>query len=120
MALPGMFFSRGKSRCWLTQEEANDSFTCLQQNAFHMLWETYQAFDGLSQPEVGPSKEKRDTVDQEHTLQKYSIPSARRYGRSFQIWTRTLGVTSPSRATTSCPHWRVRHPGDDWEELSCC
>ena len=54
-------YQNGTESEWLQEEEVRDSFTPLQLDVFHALWETYKGQDGRPRPESESSKGKRDT-----------------------------------------------------------
>ena len=56
------------------------SFTSLQLDVFHALWEAYHGPSVRSKPEEGPDKEERDAVRREEALRKYPVGTHVRRG----------------------------------------
>ena len=107
---------QGSETEWLQEEEVRDSFTPLQLDVFHTLWEAYKGQDCRPRPESAPSKGERDTELRARAIRNF--PGGTQVGRPCE------GTDSVSRIAVrrvcdfQAPYWRVRYPDGDWEELS--
>ena len=63
----GRFVESTESQ-WLSEEEARDSFTLLQLDVFHTLWETYHRAECQARPASTLTRKERDGIDREHAL----------------------------------------------------
>ena len=74
-------YQRGaESEC--LEEEVRDSFTPLQLDVFHALWETYKDPGCRPRPKPAPLKGKRDTESRARALQDF--PVGTQVGRPFE------------------------------------
>ena len=61
---------------WITEKEALDSFTPLQLDCFHALWELYYGVSGDAsrpRPVVPPYRVERDVAGRERALREIPI-----------------------------------------------
>ena len=109
-------YQSGVEAEWLPEGEVRDSFTPLQLDVFHALWEAYKRKDCHPRPSEPLAKEERDQGVRMRALQDF--PTGTQIRRSF------AGSDEVSRASVGRiydfrePYWRVRYPDGDWEELS--
>ena len=109
-------YQSGTESEWLPEEEVRDSFTPLQLDVFHALWEAYKGSDCRPRPPEPPPKGERDQALRTRALQDF--PAGTLVRRSF------VGSDGVSQMAVGRvydfqpPYWRVRYPDGDWEELS--
>lgn len=109
-------YQDGRESEWINEEEAYNSFTSLQLDVFHALWEEYHDDTCRPRPPEYPSKEDRDAASREQAVKDFPVGTKVR--QSFtdgggQVSEQT-GVVYDFRE----PYWKVRYPDGDWEELS--
>ena len=109
-------YQSGAESEWLEEEEIRDSFTPLQLDVFHALWETYKDPGCRPRPEPAPPKGKRDTEARTRALQDF--PVGTQVGRPFEGTDGVSRVAVGQVYDFQVPYWRVRYPDGDWEELS--
>ena len=101
---------------WLKEEEIRDSFTPLQLDVFHALWETYKGQGCRPRPESALSKGERDTELCARALQDF--PAGTQVRRPFEGADGVRRKAVGRVYTSQVPYWRVQYPDGDWEELS--
>ena len=109
-------FQDGSESEWIDAREVKDSFTPLQLDVFHALWEAYHGPDRRPRPAVGPSKEERDALRREESLRKY--PVGTRVRRAFADAAGNVVESDGVIFDFQDLYWRIRHPDGDWEELN--
>ena len=57
----------------MTEDEAKDSFTPLQLDVFHAMWETYQTVDCRPRPDGIPSKGEQDASSRQEALKLHPV-----------------------------------------------
>eukprot|EP00903_Cladosiphon_okamuranus_P005335 g5333.t1 len=105
----------GAQSDWITEDEARDSFSPLQLDVFHALWELYCPNEA-PRPLGEPSRGEREVVSRELALEMF--PPGTKVGRVFMD---AEGRSKTFKATLYdyCdPYWRVEYPDGDWEELT--
>ena len=101
---------------WVSEAESLDSFTTLQLDTFHALWNLYNPSNERSRPPT-PDKgaKKRPALTRSEAL------------RRFPIGTRVIRPLGGGKEGTGrpgqvydfySPYWRVRFADNDWEELT--
>ena len=97
---------------WLSEEAALDSFTPLQLDVFHALWDLYHTADTPLCPEARARNQSPSNKDPLRRFpigtpvaKKFMYPSGSRIVRG-----QVFGYRSP--------WWRVRYVDADWEEMS--
>ena len=100
-------FQDGTLSTWLPESQVLQSFPPLQLDVFHALWNLYRAVP--SQKTV-PTNSRRG-LSRTEALKLYPIGT--RFHKMFGT-ERVTGQVFDYHA----PYWRVRHPNQDWEELS--
>jgi len=58
---------------WLSEEEAQESFTPLQLDVFHALWERYHGADHRARPPGMPTREEKAAASREVALKAFPI-----------------------------------------------
>ena len=99
-----------------TEDEVKDSFTLLQLDVFHGMWEVYQVADYSPNPDGIPSKGERRARSREEALTRQ--PVGTQVKREF-----TDDMGEPTAFTGMIhdpnePFGRVRSPDGGWEELN--
>ena len=101
---------------WLNEEEVQESFTPLQLDVFHALWERYYGADHRTRPPGVPTRGEREAVSREEALKAFPIGTKVR--REFADIRGRRKVFVGEVYDFSNPYWRVRYPDGDWEELN--
>ena len=101
---------------WLSEEEAQESFTPLQLDVFHALWERYHGADHRARPPGMPTREEKPAASREVALKAFPIGTKVR--REFADIRGKRRVFVGKVYDFSDPYWRVRYPDGDWEELN--
>ena len=109
-------FQDGTESEWIDEKEAKDSFTPLQLDVFHALWEAYHDTSVRPRPAESLRKDDRDAIRREEALRKYPIGTYVR--RGFADATGKIVESDGVIFDFREPYWRVRHPDGDWEELN--
>ena len=111
----GRYLSGSLSR-FITESECLDSFSPMQLDVFHALWELYQPPCHRPRPAAKPSSSKRLAANRAHALLEVPIGAV--------VW---RDFTDPQERIQRCrtevydyktPYWRARHADGDWEELT--
>jgi len=102
-------YQRGTDSRWGSEVEALDSFTPLQLDVLHALWNLYQPLPDAATPP--PSKKRCFALPRSTALELFLIgtPTYRSSGS-----TEMLGQVYDYHT----PYWRIRYPDKNWEELS--
>ena len=101
---------------WLTEDQARDSFSPLQLDVFHAMWERYQGPDQAPRPAGAPSRSEKEVAKREGALREF--PVGTEVGRELVSETGQRVVRKGKIWDYSDPYWRVEYPDGDWEELS--
>eukprot|EP00752_Nemacystus_decipiens_P008157 g7296.t1 len=105
----------GAQSDWITEDEARDSFSPLQLDVFHALWELHN-LNVARRPPGEPTRGEREVESRKRALEVF--PRGTEVGR---IFTDAEGRSKTFKATVYdyCdPYWRVEYPDGDWEELT--
>ena len=109
-------YLNGSESDWLSESECLDSFTPLQLDVFHALWEVYHPPDYRPRPSPRISRSERFAADREKALSDHPVGTvvwrdfANQEGRVQRCRTEVYDYKTP--------YWRVRHGDGDWEELT--
>ena len=96
----------------MTSNEASDSFSPLQLDVFHALYEEYHGADVTPRPTRGA----REVASRNQALQLFPIGTL--VGRKL-VDSEGLAKTFKATVLDYCdPYWRVEYPDGDWEELT--
>ena len=109
-------FQGGSESEWVDEEEASNSFTSLQLDVFHALWEAYHGSHCQPRPPTAPSKSERDALSRELALMRHPVGTKVR--RGFADGTGYIKEDTGVVYDFCVPYWRVRYPDGDWEELN--
>ena len=110
-------YLNGSESHWLTESECLNSFTPLQLDVFHALWELYHPPDYRPRPQPKVSRSERFAADPREGL----IGSS---GGNDVVWREFADQEGRiQRCRTEVydyktPYWRVRHGDGDQEELT--
>ena len=66
----------GAESQWLSELEARDSFTPLQLDVLHTLWETYHEAECQARPTSTLTQREGDETDREHALKQQPVGTA--------------------------------------------
>ena len=108
-------FVDGTESQWLSEEEARDSFTPLQQDVFHALWETYHGTECQKRSTSTLTRKERAWIHRERTLKQHPVGTV--------IWREFADAEGNKKRYLSkvfdykSPYWRVWYADGDWEEL---
>ena len=97
-------------------EDALDSFTPMQLDVFHAMWELYHNKSHGTRPPVAATNMERDTLDKAHALSE--VPMGTVVWRNF---VEQEGKTYRYRGVIydyKPPYYRIRHRDGDWKELT--
>jgi len=102
-------YQDGTESAWLSEPEVLNSFTPLQLDVFHALWNLYHP-DPSPDTSVEPSQKLR-RLDRDEALQVYPIGTrgSKRFGNQ-DFKGQVYGYKDNL--------WRVRYQDNDWEELN--
>lgn len=100
----------GEESPWISELEALESFTPLQLDMFHALWNLYQA--GGETEHLQPKRKRRG---RQEALCMFPVGTKilRTFIKNDQEDTMTGSVYDFKE-----PYWRIRYPDGDWEELT--
>ncbi|CAB1096262.1 unnamed protein product [Ectocarpus sp. CCAP 1310/34] len=101
---------------WPTEEEVGDSFSPLQLDVFHALYELFYGENGAPRPAGPPTRGEREVASREQALQLF--PVGTQVGREFADSDGHLKVFKATAFDCCDPYWRVEYPDGDWEELT--
>lgn len=100
---------------WITEDEASDSFSLLQLDVFHALWELHRPNEA-PRPVGEPTRGAREVESRERALDIF--PVGTEVGRIFTD-SEGRSKTFKAKVYDYCdPYWRVEYPDGDWEELT--
>ena len=99
----------GKSSQWMAETEILSSFSRLQLDVFHALWNLYNPHQ--SQIQLTPSRKRAQPLPREDALKPFPIGTTVAKESDSGI---IRGQVYDYRA----PYWRVQYEDNDWEELS--
>ena len=107
----------GSNSGWITESGYLDSFTPLQLDVFHALWELYHPPDHRPRSAAKPTSSERFAADRLRAL--LEAPIGTMVWRNF---TDQQGRIQRDRAEVyndyKTPYWKVRHLDGDWDELT--
>ena len=109
-------YQDGTSSGWLTEEQVRDSFSSLQIDVFHALWEDYFGPDVAPRPAGSPSRGEREVATAEEALREF--PVGTEIGRELFDEAGQTVLRRGRVCDFSDPYWRVEYPDGDWEELT--
>ena len=107
-AYKGRYQDRSESS-WLSEVDVLDSFTPLQLDVFHTLWNLY--YPSTPSTQLAPSRKTNSHLERVRALQVFPIGT--RGVKSFQRQEQEGQVYDYLDKK-----WRVRYPDSDWEELT--
>ena len=109
-------YLNGSESDWVSETEASDSFTPLQLDVFHAMWELYKGTSSGARPPISPSRQERDQADRERALREVPIGTS--------VWRHFLDNNGKMKLYEGfvygykTPYYRVRYTDGDWEELN--
>jgi len=108
-------YQDGIQSTWITEDEARDSFSPLQLDVFHALWELHHP-DAAPRPPGEPTRGEREVESRERALDMF--PCGTVVGRIFTDAEGQPKVFKAKVYDYCDPYWRVEYPDGDWEELT--
>ena len=111
----GRYLNRSLSG-FITQSECLDSFSPMQLDVFHTLWELYQPSRQRPRPAAKPSSSECLVADKTHAL--LEVPIGTVAWRDFPDQQGRIQRCKIEVYDYENPYWRVRHADGDWEELT--
>ena len=109
-------YLNGSLSGFISESECLDSFTPMQLDVFHALWELYQHPRHRPRPAGQLSRGEHLAANRAQAL--LEVPIGTVVWRDF---TDQQGRTQRCRTEVydyKTPYWRVRHADGDWEELT--
>ena len=100
----------------LSEEETRDSFTPLQVDVFHALWETHHGAECQARPTSTLTRKERDGIDRQHALKQHPVETV--IWREFADAEGNKKRHFPVVFGYKSPYWWVRYADRDWEELN--
>ncbi|CAB1114741.1 unnamed protein product [Ectocarpus sp. CCAP 1310/34] len=108
-------YQDGAQSDWITEDEARDSFSPLQLDVFHALWELHHPSDA-TRPTGEPTRGEREVESRDRALEMF--PRGTEVGRVFMD-AEGRSKTFKAKVYDYCdPYWRVEYPDGDWEALT--
>ena len=101
---------------WLTEDQTRDSFSPLQLDVFHAMWEHYHGPSRAPRPAGAPSRSERDVATRTKALREFPIGTE--VGRELTDQGGHAVIRKGRVCDFGDPYWRVEYPDGDWEELS--
>ena len=111
----GRYLNGSLSR-FITESECLDSFTPMQLDVFHTLWELYQHPGPRRRPAAQPSRGERLAANRAQAL--LEVPIGTVVWRDFTDQQGRIQRCRTEVYDYKTPYWRVRHADGDWEELT--
>ena len=108
-------YQDGIQSTWITEDEARDSFSPLQLDVFHALWELHHP-DAAPRPPGEPTRGEREVESRERALDMF--PCGTVVGRIFTDAEGQPQVFKAKVYDYCDPYWRVEYPDGDSEELT--
>ena len=109
-------YLNGSLSGFITESECLDSFSPMQLDVFHVLWELYQPPRHRPRPAAKPSSNERLVADRAHALLK--VPIGTVVCRDFTDQQGRIQRCRTEVYDYETPYWRVRYADGDWEELT--
>eukprot|EP00752_Nemacystus_decipiens_P005076 g4607.t1 len=109
-------YQDGSTSSWLTEDEVKDSFSPLQLDVFHTLWEDYHGPDIAPRPPGAPTRGEREVATREAALKEFPLNTE--VGRELQDNNANVIITRGKVCDFYDPYWRVEFSDGDWEELT--
>ena len=109
-------FQNGAESGWTTEEDALDSFTPMQLDVFHAMWELYHDKSRGTRPPTAATRMQRDALDRAHALSEVPV--------GMVVWRDFVdqeGKTYRHRGVIydyKPPYYRIRRPDGDRDELT--
>ena len=110
-------YLNGSLSGFITESECLDSFSPMQLDVLHVLWELYQHPCQRPRPAAKPSSSERLAANRAHALLEAPI-GATVVRRDFTDQQGRIQRCRTEVYDYKTPCWRVRHADVDWEELT--
>lgn len=101
---------------WLTEHGARDSFSPLQFDVFHVMWEDYHGRATAPRPAGSPSRGEREVTTWTQAVEEF--PCGTEVGRELTDQESNIVLSSGRVCDFYDPYWRVEFSDNDWEELN--
>ena len=109
-------YLNGSLSGFITESECLDSFSPMQLDVFHALWELYRHPCPRPRPAAKPSSSERLAANRAHAL--LEVPIGTVVWRDFTDQQGRIQRCRTEVYDCKTPYWRVRHADGDWEELT--
>ena len=109
-------YQDGTTSSWLTEDAVRDSFSSLQLDVFHALWEDYHRPGAAPRPPGTPTRGEREVATREAALQEF--PLATEVCRELKDKDCNIILNRGKICDFYDPYWRVEFSDGDWEELT--
>ena len=109
-------YSNGSLSGFITENECRGSFTPLQLDVFHTLWELYPHPCPRPRSATQLSPGERLAANREQALSK--VPIGTVVWRDFTDQQCRIRRCRTEVYDYKPPYWRIRHADGDWEELT--
>ena len=109
-------YQDGTLSSWLTEDTVRDSFSPLQLDVFHAMWEDYYGPEIAARPPGSPSRGKREVATREEALSKF--PLGTEVARELMDKEGNVILSRGRVCDFYDPYWRVEYGDGDWEELT--
>ena len=97
-------------------DSVRDSFSPLQLDVFHAMWEDYCGPEIAARPPGPPSRGKREVATREEALSKF--PLGTEVARELMDKEGNVILNRGRVCDFYDPYWRVEYGDGDWEELT--
>ena len=109
-------YQDGTASSWITEDSVRDSFSPLQLDVFHALWEDYHGKDVAPRPAGPPTRGEREVATRAEALREFPLGTA--VCRELTDGSGNIITNRGKVCDFFDPYWRVEFSDGDWEELT--
>ncbi|CAB1113987.1 unnamed protein product [Ectocarpus sp. CCAP 1310/34] len=109
-------YQDGTTSSWLTEDTVKDSFSPLQLDVFHALWEDYHGSDVAPRPPGAPTRGEREVATREAALQEFPLNTE--VAKELRDKDDNIILSRGKVCDFYDPYWRVEFSDGDWEEFT--
>ena len=109
-------YQDGTTTSWLTEDVVRDSFSPLQLDVFHAMWEDYHGQEIAARPAGPPTRGEREVATRTEALQEFPLNTE--VGRELTDKEGNVIISRGRVCDFYDPYWRVEFGDGDWEELT--
>ena len=109
-------YQDGTTSTWLTEDAVRDSFSPLQLDVFHAMWEDYHGPGVAPRPAGPPTRGEREVATREDALKEFPLNTE--VGRELMDQDGNAILRRGKICDFYDPYWRVEFSDGDWEELT--